>query len=129
MESFLYLFIAFICGIIFNVFWGYALGLGYGTILFRNTVADGLLMMAKNIQSLHEIHKIKYMSYSLLERDEKYIEFQKQIDNNEMRSLKNSVVRNFLNSVPVRYNNLIDFHDWDSAMIYLNNIYNGGNDD
>ena len=69
------------------------------------------------------------MSYEMLDRDEKHIEFQKAIDQKEMNSLKNSLIRDYINSVPSRYNFMIKFHDWDSAMSYLNNLLKERNDD
>ena len=79
-------------------------------------------MLTKNIQATHEIQQLKHIHYELLERDEKYIEFQKTIDEREIKSLKNTVIRNYINSVPPRYNHLIKFSDWDSAMLYLNKL-------
>ena len=67
MESFLYLFVAFSCGVVFNIFWGYILGLGYGIMSYQQTTADC-----------------------------------------------------------IRFSRFVEFHDWDSAMNYLNDIYNGG---
>jgi len=79
-------------------------------------------MLAKNIQSVAEIQQLKYMSYEIMEQDKKYIEFQKVIDQKELNSLKNSLIRDYINSVPSRYNFMIKFHDWDSAMSHLNNL-------
>jgi len=120
MIDLLYLFLAFLCGIVFNITWGYLLGLGYGAIAFRTAMIDTLLVLAKNIQSVYEIQQLKHQSYELLNRDEKYIEFQKQIDEKETRSLKNTIIRNYINSIPSRYNNMVQFHDWDSAMNFYN---------
>ena len=86
-------------------------------------------MLAKNIQSVAEIQQLKYMSYEIMEQDKKYIEFQKVIDQKELNSLKNSLIRDYINSVPSRYNFMIKFHDWDSAMSYLNNLLKERNDD
>lgn len=123
------MFIVFICGIIFNATWGYILGLGYGVSAFQNAMTNSLLLLAKNVQSVSEIHQLKYMSYEMLDRDEKYIEFQKAIDFKEMNSLKNSLIRDYINSVPGRYNHMIKFHDWDTAMSYLNNLLKERNND
>ena len=120
MEEILHLFIAFTCGVIFNALWGTMLGLGYGAIAFKNAIVDTLFILAKNVQSVYEIQKLKQMCYEMLDRDEKYVEFQKRIDENEIRSLKESVIRNFINSVPSRFSNLVEFRDWDSAMKYYN---------
>ena len=122
MESHLNLFLAFLFGITFNIFWNYILGTGYGVMAFRKSMVDTLFVLARNIQSVYEIQQIKYMSYEVIQRDNKFIEFQKQIDKKEMDSLKNSIIRNYINSVPSKYNYLIEFHDWDSAMEYYNKV-------
>lgn len=120
MENAFTILVAFVSGILFNVFWGYILGLGYGAMAVRKAMLDCLLIMVKNIQSIYEIQQLKYMSYEMLDRDEKYVEFQKQIDKNEMNSLKNTLIRNYINSVPPKYNDMVKFNDWDSAMLFLN---------
>ena len=127
--SFLLILLIFLCGILFNVIWGNAVGLGYGSISYRNSMIDSLLLFAKNIQSVHEIQQLKYMHYELLERDEKYINFQKMVDERELTSIKNTIVRNYINSVPKRYMHMIKFEDWNSAMLYLNKILKERSDD
>ena len=122
METLFYMFLVFICGMAFNIVWGYTLGFGYGINAFQNAMTNSLLLLAKNVQSVAEVHQLKYMSYEMLDRDEKHIEFQKAIDQKEMNSLKNSLIRDYINSVPSRYNFMIKFHDWDSAMSHLNNL-------
>ena len=116
------MFAVFVCGILFNMAWGYALGLGYGLNAFQTAMINSLLLLAKNVQSVIEIQQLKYMSYEMLDRDEKYIEFQKQIDRRELNSLKNSLIRDYINSIPAKYNYMIKFHDWDSAMSYINKL-------
>jgi hypothetical protein len=127
--SFLFIFLIFICGILFNVIWGKLIGLGYGMVSFQNSIIDSLLMLTKNIQAIHEIQQLKYMHYELLDRDQKYIEFQKAIDKREVQSLRNTVIRNYINSVPHRYNHLVKFNDWNTAMLYLNKLLKERNDD
>ena len=122
MEITFYMFIVFVCGILFNTTWGYVLGLGYGLNVFQTAMINSLLLLAKNIQSVAEIQQLKYMSYEMLERDTKYIEFQMKIDKKELDSLKNSLIRDYINSIPAKYNYMIKFHDWDSAMSHLNNL-------
>ena len=122
METIFYMFIVFVCGMLFNATWGYILGLGYGVNAFQMAMINSLLLLAKNVQSVIEIQQLKYMSYEMLDRDEKYIEFQKTIDEKELKSLKNSLIRDYINAIPAKYNYMIKFHDWDTAMSYLNNL-------
>jgi len=126
MGDIFYLFIAFVCGMIFNATWGYILGTGYGFLIFKRATTDCLLLLTKNIQSIYEIQQLKYMSLEMIDRDEKYIEFQKSIDEKELNSLKNTIVRNYINSVPPKYNSIVPFHDWSSAMSYLNEVLKTG---
>ena len=127
--SFLFLFFIFLCGIIFNVIWGQLVGLGFGMATFQNSIVDTLLMLSKNMQATYEIQQLKYMHYELVGRDVKYIEFQKAFDEREIKSIRNTVIRNYINAVPPRYNNLIKFHDWDSAILYLNKLLKERNSD
>ena len=129
METFLFTFAIFTCGVIFNALWGYLLGLGFGVNTFQTSMINSLILLAKNVQSVYEIHKLKYMSYEMLNRDQKYIEFQKKIDENELKSLKNTLIRDYINSIPPKYNHMVKFHDWDSAMFYLNKILKERKDD
>ena len=103
--------------------------MGYGVVAFKKSTQDTLLLLLKNIQSVYEIQQVKYEVLKLADRSEKYIEFQKYIDEKEMRSLKNTVIRNYLNSIPPKYNSVAEFHDWDSAMIYLNKLTKENNND
>jgi len=90
--------------------------------MIKKTMIDCLLMLAQNIQSVYEVNSIKQEAWKLMERDEKYIEFQKAVDKREITSLQNTVIRNFINSVPPRYNHLIEFRDWASALKYIDKI-------
>ena len=111
--------IAFMCGVLFHVFWSYVMNTGQAIILVKNTAIDCMLMLATNIKSVYELNTLKYESLELMERDSKYIEFQKKIDDKELKSLKNIVIRNFISSIPPKHNHIVKFHDWDTAMQYL----------
>ena len=119
--DFLYFCMAFISGILFNSFFGYMIGLGWGAIVFRSSMTDCLLLISKNVQTVFEINHLKYLAMEMMDRDEKYIEFQKRINDREIASLKNTLIRNHINAIPPRFNSLVKFHDWDSAMDYLDN--------
>jgi len=76
--------------------------------------------MIKNVETLYEIHQLKYMALEMADRSEKFIEFQKRIDKHELNSMKTTIIRNFINPIHPRYNHLVPFTDWDGAMDYLN---------
>ena len=126
MESHTNLFIAFLSGFCLHIMWSYLVNLGYTVLMFKGAVRDSLIFLAKNMQSVYEINYIKEEAWRLTERDEKYIEFQKKIDKKEMVSLQNTVIRNFINSIPPKHNHLVKFHDWDSAMEYIDKVATEG---
>ena len=119
MEIVIYCFISFIIGIFFNSFFGYLYGLGHSSIMIKRTISDSLLILAKNVQSVYEINQLKYLALEMAGKDERYSKFQKNLDDRELSSMKNTAIRNFLNSIPHRYDHVIPFHDWVSAMNYL----------
>tara|TARA_Y100000593_G_C4317844_1_gene341919 strand:+ start:2283 stop:2666 length:384 start_codon:yes stop_codon:yes gene_type:complete len=122
MESYTNLFIAFLSGFCMHIIWSYLVNLGQTVLMFKAVIKDSLIFLAKNIQSVYEINHIKEEAWRLIDRDEKYIEFQKKVDAKELKSLQDTVVRNFINSIPPKHNHLVKFHDWDSAMEYIDKI-------
>jgi len=122
MENYTNLFIAFLSGVCFHAIWTYLVAVGYSVIMFKGAMRDSLLFLAKNVQTIYEINYIKEEAWRLSGRDEKYIEFQQKVDKREIESLKSTTIRNFINSVPPKHNYLIKFHDWDSAMDYIDKI-------
>ena len=119
MENILYYLMVFIMGILFNSLFGYMYGLGGSITMMKTSISDCLIMMAKNVQSTYEINQLKYMALEASGRDEKFVEFQKNIDQRELNSMRNTAIRNFLNSIPPKYDNIVPFHDWVTAMNYL----------
>lgn len=120
MEVYMSYFFVFVISVICVRLWDLCYGLGTVALMVKAGVNDCLLMLARNIQSVHEINELKYKALELCERGEKFIEFQKRIDKHEINSMKNTVIRNFINPVPKKFNHLVPFDDWDSAMEYVN---------
>ena len=122
MGSYTSLFIAFLFGVCFNMLWNYLMNLGSTIVMMRTAINDSLIVMAKNIQDVYEIKYLKEEAMRLVGRDDKYIDWQSEIDRRQINSLKTSCIRNFINSVPTKYNHLVKFDDWDSAMEYIDSV-------
>ena len=120
MEEYILYIAAFVSGILFNALWGYLYGLGSSILMVKVAMIDSLLILAKNIQTVLEIGQLKVMALEMAGKDERAIAFQKSVNSSEISSLKNTVIRNYINCIPPKYNNLISFHNWDTAMDYLN---------
>ena len=121
MEEYILYISAFVFGILVKALWGYLDGLGSSILVVKVAMMDSLLILAKNIQTVHEIGQLKLMALEVAGKNEKEIDFQKSVNSSEISSLKNTVIRNYINCIPPIYNHLVTFHNWDTAMEYLNN--------
>ncbi len=99
--------------------WNWLVNTGYTIIMMKRAIDDCVIFMAKNLQNVYEIKYLKEEAMRIAGRDEKYIEWQTKVDVREINSLKATCIRNFVNSVPPKYNRLIKFHDWETAMDYI----------
>jgi len=119
MEQQLYILLSFISGVIFANLFTKIMRLGNSAIAVKATIKDCLQIMSINIQSAIEAYDIKYHALEIADKDPKYIEFQRRIDKQQLRTLQKTIIRNFIVSIPPRYEYLLKFDDWDSAMSYL----------
>ena len=110
---------AFLFGVAFHIVWNWLVNTGYTIIMMKRAINDCVVFMAKNLQNVYEIKYLKEEAMRLAGRDEKYIEWQARIDEKEINSLKTTCIRNFINAIPPKYNHLIKFHDWETAMEYI----------
>jgi hypothetical protein len=119
MESITEIILSFIAGMAFMRFSSWIIDLGYSTIMMKRSIKDCLTVLASSIQANIEAHEIKYNALEIAERPDKYIEFQKKVDKGQLVVLQKTIIRNFIASIPPKYNHLIHFDDWNSAMVYL----------
>lgn len=99
--------------------------MGYSAMIMKVVINDCLKVLMNNVQSAYEANELKHHALQIANADEKYIDFQKKVDQQQLNSLKVSILRNFINSIPTKYNYLIKFEDWDSAMAYLTETLRG----
>jgi hypothetical protein len=120
VEEYSTFFIGFIAGIIILRIWDYLYATGTIVLSVKTCIKDSILMIAKNVQSVYEINNLKYIALKMSNKDEKYIQFQKALDTRELNSMKNTIIRNFVNSIPIKYSHLVPFSDWGTAIDYIN---------
>lgn len=116
----------FISGIIVSVVLNRMTRMGQSAIMMKKTILDCLVVMASSIQAQIEAYEMKYHALEIAERPDKYIEFQKKVDQQQLRTLQKTLIRNFIVSIPSEYSFLVKFHDWESAMAYLTTQLKGG---
>jgi hypothetical protein len=118
--------LSFLLGVLFHMLWNWMVNTGYTIIMMKAAINDCVIFMAKSLQDVYEIKYLKEEAMRLVNRDEKYIEWQSILHEKEIRSLKTTCIRNFINAIPPKYNHLIEFHDWQSAMEYIDKVIKEG---
>ena len=118
--------LSFLLGVLFHMLWNWMVNTGYTIIMMQAAINDCVIFMAKSLQDVYEIKYLKEEAMRLVNRDEKYIEWQSILHEKEIRSLKTTCIRNFINAIPPKYNHLIEFHDWQSAMEYIDKVIKEG---
>lgn len=116
--------LAFIAGIIVNKLWSILLNTGYSVIILNQLQDDCVKLMVTSAQSVAEMNQLKYMQMVQSGKTEKEIEIQQSVDEYYVKPLKNAVVQNFINIYPARYESLLKFSDWDSAVQYSEELFN-----
>jgi len=114
----------FISGVIAHMLYNRIVNLGYTAIMMKNTIDDCLIVLSSSIQTNIESHELKYLALEIAGRQDKYVEFQKQVDRSQLVTLQKTLIRNLRASVPRKYDYLIEFNDWDTAMSYINKKFN-----
>ena len=118
--------LSFLLGVLFHMLWNWMVNTGYTIIMMKAAINDCVIFMAMSLQDVYEIKYLKEEAMRLVNRDEKYIEWQSILHEKEIRSLKTTCIRNFINAIPPKYNHLIEFHDWQSAMEYIDKVIKEG---
>ena len=112
----------FLLGVLFHMLWNYLLNTGYTMMMMKSAIKDCVMFMAKSLQEVYDLKHLKEEALKISGKEEKFIEWQSKVDKREIESLKRTCIRNFINAIPPKYNHLVKFHDWDSAMEYIDKI-------
>lgn len=115
-------FIMFLIGFVSHMVWAYVLHLGYSSILVKETTEDLLKLVGKASQTAYQIYELKYLILKQMDKSELQIEHERRVDEIQLKSIKDTIIRNIITNYPPRYVYLLKFHDWDSAMEHLTEV-------
>ena len=121
MDWFLY-FLVFVAGIITSMLWSTLVETGRSVMLFRYTHDECLRLLSISIQSIEDAKNLKYLILEKSATDQRFLEIEKNIDENNYYSMKNTVIRNFINEFPQKYEFMIEYSNWEEAMAHLTKI-------
>ena len=115
-------FIMFMIGFVSHMVWAYVLNLGYCVVMVKELTDDILKLVAKSAQTTHHVYELKYLFLKEAGKSEEQVEYEKKIDQIQLKSVQDTIIRNVLTNYPPKYTHLLKFDDWDSAMKHLTEV-------
>ena len=106
----------FITGWLVHSVVAYVLSLGSSILLFQRTIEDSLLVVARTYEGYLAAQEYKMEHLRLAGKSEKELELERKMDATTMASIQATLIRNILHNVPSKFEGLVRFHDWNSAM-------------
>ena len=115
-------FIMFMIGFVSHMVWAYVLNLGYCVVMVKELTDDILKLVAKSAQTTYHVYELKYLFLKEAGKSEEQVEYEKKIDQMQLKSVQDTIIRNVLTNYPPKYIHLLKFDDWDSAMKHLTEV-------
>ena len=115
-------FIMFLIGFVSHMVWAYVLNLGYCVVMVKELTDDILKLVAKSAQTTYHVYELKYLFLKEAGKSEEQVEYEKKIDQMQLKSVQDTIIRNVLTNYPPKYIHLLKFDDWDSAMKHLTEV-------
>ena len=115
-------FIMFMIGFVSHMVWAYVLNLGDSVVMVKELTDDILKLVAKSAQTTYHVYELKYLFLKEAGKSEEQIEYERKLDQIQLKSVQDTIIRNVLTNYPPKYIHLLKFDDWDSAMEHLSEV-------
>jgi len=117
-QALLYICIYF-CGWVCHSLFSYVMSLGYSVMLLRNLLRDIVYMIVRIVEVAYLVHEMRMIELARLNlsdiEKENHVKLHEIQMNNMKRDIVDSITRNF----PKSFSNLVEFHDWDTMMKWI----------
>ncbi len=118
MEILLYICI-FFCGWVCHSLFSYVMSLGYSVMLLRNLLRDIVFMMSKMVEVAYLVHEMKMIYIDNMNLSEREVNNNKKLHDIQMDNMKKNIVSSITKHFPKGFSNLVEFHDWDTMMKWI----------
>ena len=105
----------FLTGYLFHSTITYVLSLGISVTIYKRAVEDCLLLFADNYEKQIHMNEALYLSFKQKGASEEVIKDMKKRDKTKLKGHMDSVVSNMLSLIPIRFKNLVEFNNWETA--------------
>jgi len=121
--DYLILFLAFLAGVFAARAFTALMTLGQLGLMVKEVEKNCLMMFASVAESVAYIQSIKFQTMKDLKIEENVIKRTQNIDEHNFKMWKNSAVKNLHASYPERFKNEDKYYDWNTAMDFLDRVY------
>jgi hypothetical protein len=105
----------FITGYLFHSTITYVLSFGISVTIYKRAVEDCLLLFGDNYEKQIHMNEALYLSFKQSGAPDEVIKELKKKDKIKLKEHMNSVISNMLKIIPIRFRNLIEFNNWETA--------------
>ncbi len=119
MEILLYICL-FFCGWVCHSLLSYIMSLGYSVVLLRSVLRDIVFMMSKIVEVAYLVHEMKMIYLDKMNLPERERDNNTKLHDIQMNNLKKDIVDSIIRHFPRSFNNLLEFHDWDTMIKWIN---------
>ena len=116
----------FTLGLFFSYFLSYVSALGHSVMAVKETQKSCAALFLICEQGIQETLQLKYMVMEEAKKSEQNITAQKYIDQMSLDSVRKTVIRNFVRTFPERYQNLLEYKNWEEMENYVNELVKQG---
>lgn len=116
------IFLAFVAGILVTKILGGLVSLGFSVLIMKQCRDSFLRIAGHASQTLYEIQQMKILEMHRMNKSKNEIEISTSISEHNMKIMRDVMIRGFMNAFPKKYEDLIGFSDWDSAMQCLDEL-------
>ena len=121
--EYLPLFLSFVLGILAARSFTILMTLGQLGLMVKEVEKNCLMMFASVAESVAYIQSIKFQTMTDLKIEENVIKRTQNLDEHNFKMWKNSAVKNLHASYPERFKDEAKYYDWNTAMDFLDKVY------
>mgnify|MGYP003153338672 CR=1 FL=1 len=119
--------IGFITGLLVSYLLTYIMALGHAVFIIKQIQQSCAALFIVSEQGLLQILELKYIAMKEAKRTEQNIIAQKYIDQMNIDSIKNTVMKNYTKVFPEKYVHVMEYSTWEEMEEYVNKALKGNN--
>jgi len=119
VEQILLYICIFFCGWVCHSIFSYIMSLGYSVMLLRNLLRDVVYMIVRVVEVAYLVHEMRMIELARLNLSQVEKENHVKLHEIQMNNMKRDIVSSITRNFPKSFSNLVEFHDWDTMMKWI----------